>query len=46
MNSGGWLIGEAPDVQGKYGEKYHVDSTLNPSFVAESRVSSRQMGRE
>ena len=36
----GWFTGAAPDVQGKDGEKYHVHSALNPSFVAESRVGS------
>ena len=42
----GWVTGAAPDVQGKYSEKHQVHSALNPSFVAESRVRSRKMGRE
>ena len=37
----GWVTGAAPDVHGKDGEKHHVHSALNPSFVAESRVGSR-----
>ena len=36
-----WGIGAAPDVQGEDGEKHHVHSTLNPSFVVESRVGNR-----
>ena len=31
----GWVTGAAPDVHGKDGEKHHVHSALNPSFVAE-----------
>ena len=43
MNSGGpWRVtGATPDGQGKDGEKYHVHSALNPSFVAESKVGCR-----
>ena len=43
MNSGGsWLgSGAVPYVQGKDGEKHHVHSALNQSFVAGSRVGSR-----
>ena len=37
----GWVKRAAPDMQGKGGEKRHVHSTLNSSFVAESRVGSR-----
>ena len=45
MNSGvfGWVTGAAPDVQGKDGEKHHIHSALNSSFVAESRVGCRSM---
>ena len=40
-----WVTGTAQDVQGKDGEKHHVHSAVNPSFVADSGVDSRQMGR-
>ena len=40
----GWVKGAVPVVQGKGGE-IHFHSALNPSFVAESRVGSRWMGR-
>ena len=33
----GWVTGMAPDVQVKDGEKHHVHSALNPSFVADNR---------
>ena len=36
----GWVTGLASDVQGKDGEKHHVHSALNRSFVAESRWKS------
>jgi hypothetical protein len=36
----GWVTGAAPDVQGKDGDMHHGHSALNPSFVAESRVST------
>ena len=43
MNSGGpgWVTGAASDVQGKYGEKHHIHSALNPYFIVESRMVSR-----
>ena len=43
MNSGGlWLsYRRSEDVQGKDGEKDHVHSALNISFVAESRLENR-----
>ena len=41
----GWIPGAALGVHGKDGKKHHVDSVLNPSFVAESRVESRQISR-
>ena len=40
-----WVTGAAPDVQRKDGERHHVHSVLSPSFVAESRVGTRTMGR-
>ena len=36
----GWVIGAALNAQGKDGEKHHVDSALNHSFAAESKVGS------
>ena len=41
----GWVTGVAPDVQEKDGEKHNVHSDSNPSFVAESRMGSRLMGK-
>ena len=41
----GWVTGAAPDVHGEDGEKHHVHSALNPSFVAQSREGIRQTGR-
>ena len=35
-----WVTGEAPDVQGKDGEKHHVHSALNPAFAAEEEWKS------
>ena len=42
MNSGGLWLGYKRGVrlQGLDGEKHHVHSALNPSFVAESKVGS------
>ena len=36
-----WVTG----ATGKYGEKHHVHSALNSSFVAESKVGNWQKGR-
>ena len=40
-----WVTGAVPDVQGKDGEEHHVQSSLNPSFIAKSRLGSRYTGR-
>ena len=39
----GWVTRAVPYLQGKDGEKHHVHSALNPSFVAESRVSGKSV---